>query len=148
MVDVNVHPRKEYVRFADITLIQKAITQAVNQSLAKYDLISFANIHSLFLRDSVGSTLSYAGKLLKEKKLPWELPVILDKAQIMQLNNVYMLVLTNNGFMVFDQHATHERIIYEQLLNEFLNEKEKHSIFHFPKPGIFDVSISEKRNPY
>lgn len=143
LVDVNVHPRKEYVRFTETNLIIQAVTQAVRQTLDKNDLIPYASINSLFLRDAVGSTESYAGNLLKEKKLPWELPVVTDYTTILQLQSVYIVILTNQGIMVFDQHATHERILYEQLLKEFTVEKSKQNVFHFPKPGIFDLSVSE-----
>jgi len=42
-----------------------------------------------------------------------------------------------------DQHAAHERILFEQLQNEFIDEKKKYALFHFPKPGLFDLSLSE-----
>lgn len=143
IVDVNVHPRKEYVRFADTKLIIHAVTQAVKQTLDSYDLIPYTPINSLFLQDAVGSTDSYAGKLLKEKILLKEKPVIADYTQIIQLQSVYLLLLTNHGIMLFDQHAAHERILYEQIVSEFVVERNKQNIFRFPKPGIFELSLSE-----
>src|SRR6185437_2748866 len=61
MVDVNVHPRKEFVRFVDTTLLLEAVKRAALQSLARYDLTPGTNLESLFLSDAVGSTESYAG---------------------------------------------------------------------------------------
>jgi DNA mismatch repair protein MutL len=145
MVDVNVHPRKEYVRFVDTQLLQNAITQAVKQVLGRYELTPISSFNSLFLSDAVGSTKSYTGKLLKEKKLPWELSVKneADYSNIMQIHNLYLFVATESGFLLIDQHAAHERILYEQLLLEFKKEKKKHTIFYFLKPEVFELNISE-----
>lgn len=145
MVDVNVHPRKEYVRFSDQGLLHDAIKQAVAQTLTRYDLTPETSFASLFLSDGTGSTDSYAGKLLKEKELPWTLSTKLptDQAEIIQLHNLYLLIVLDEGFFLVDQHAAHERILYEQLLGEFVNEKKKHTLFHFSKPSVFDLSISE-----
>lgn len=143
MVDVNVHPRKEYVRFVDTSLLYDAIKRAISQTLSRYDLTPSTNFEGLFLSDAVGSTESYAGRLLKEKKLPWELSVKMDLTTITQLHNLYLLAVSNNGFILIDQHAAHERILFEQLLKEFTKEKKNRNIFNFPKPGIFELSLSE-----
>jgi DNA mismatch repair protein MutL len=145
MVDVNVHPRKEVVRFVDNSLLLDATRRAAAQTLARYDLTPETSFESLFLHDAVGSTQSFAGRLLKEKKLPWKLSeTTIDYQTVTQLHNLYLFVPTNNGFVLIDQHAAHERILFEQLLLEFAQEKKKYALFHFPKPGIFDLSISEK----
>src|SRR6185437_10938659 len=115
MVDVNVHPRKEYVRFVDTALLLDATRRAVSQTFASYDLIPHMGFESLFLSDAVGSTESYAGRLLKEKKLPWKLSASkVDYGTIQQVNNLYLLALSSNGFTLIDQHAAHERILYER----------------------------------
>lgn len=143
MVDVNVHPRKEYVRFVDTTLLHETTHHAVSGTLANYDLTPHAGFGGLLLGDALGSTESYAGKLLKEKKLPWELSAPIDPTQVIQLHNLYIVAASSNGFYLIDQHAAHERILYEQLLREFIREKKKRNLFYFPKPGFFDLSLSE-----
>jgi DNA mismatch repair protein MutL len=122
-----------------------AIKRGVTQALAQYDLISEVRLDTFLLGDAVGSTDSYAGRLLKEKKLPWELSteITTDQSTITQLHNLYILVVVDRGFFLIDQHAAHERILFEQLFAEFASEKKKHAIFHFPKPSVFDLSTSE-----
>jgi DNA mismatch repair protein MutL len=144
MVDVNIHPRKEFVRFVDTTLLIDATRRAASQALASYDLTLESSYESLILRDAVGSTQSYAGRLLKEKKLPWELSAAkLDYLTVLQMHNLYLFVVSHSGFLLLDQHAAHERILFEQLQKEFLQEKKKYTLFHFHKPGIFDLSLTE-----
>lgn len=151
MVDVNVHPRKEQVRFADTNLLLDAIKRAIMRTFAKHDLTkqtSYWQSDVLFdgigLQDAVGSTDSYAGKLLKEKSMPWELPLMKpDTSQVMQIHKLYLLVPMGVGLIIIDQHAAHERILYEQLLTEFSREKRKQKLFHFSKPHVFALSLSD-----
>jgi len=143
VVDVNVHPRKEFVHFVDQNFILETIRKAAAQTLAQYDLTPDINLESFFLSDAVGTTQTYAGRLLKEKSLPWKLSVQIDYQHVLQLHNLYLFALSTNGFVLIDQHAAHERILFEQLQNEFLEEKKKYDLFHFPKPKIFELSFSE-----
>lgn len=145
MVDVNVHPRKEHVKFADTALLYDSITQAVKQTLSHYDLAYTSGFDFLSLRDGINSTDTYAGRLLKERKLPWELSqkIEADYNKILQIQNVYIFVAASRGFFLIDQHAAHERILYEQFLVEFQKEKKERNVFHFHKPGTFDLSLSE-----
>ena len=144
MVDVNVHPRKEYVRFIDTNLLQDTIRRAITQTLTRYDLTPNTNFETFFRREGKGSTSSYAASLLKEKRLSWELPMDhTDYSAFLQINNIYLLMGSRSGFLLIDQHAAHERILFEQLQNEFIIEKQKHNLFHFPKSVFFDLSISE-----
>ncbi|MCD4831597.1 MAG: DNA mismatch repair endonuclease MutL [Anaerohalosphaeraceae bacterium] len=44
------------------------------------------------------------------------------RIDFMQIHNSYLLVETDDGFMMIDQHALHERIIYEQLRKKLAGE--------------------------
>jgi DNA mismatch repair protein MutL len=91
------------------------------------------------------STKSYAGNLLKDQSLPWSLqqPLQIDKGKVVQMHNLYLIVQTKNGFVLIDQHAAHERIRYEQLLEAFQKQKKQDTLFHFPKPKVIDFGIAE-----
>jgi DNA mismatch repair protein MutL len=143
IVDINVHPRKEFVRFLDQNLLMETLKKAAAQTLAQYDLTQDISLES-FLNDAIGSTQSYAGRLLKEKNLPWKLSSKIDYQNILQIHNLYLFALSTRGFVLVDQHAAHERILFEQLQKEFLQEKKKYALFHFSKPGVFDLSVPER----
>lgn len=151
MVDVNVHPRKEEVRFSNQELLYETIEKAIKQTLASQTILPTPtywdddSLPNFSLGDKTKTTESYAGRLLKEKKFPWELDTSLkfESDSVLQIHNLYLLVPTQNGMLLIDQHAAHERIRYEQLLETFQKEKEKHNIFQLPKPGVFDLSVSE-----
>ncbi|MGH7203659.1 MAG: DNA mismatch repair endonuclease MutL, partial [Candidatus Levyibacteriota bacterium] len=151
MVDVNVHPRKEEVRFSNQQMVHDTIEKVIKDAFGEHMAInntywdSPLGLSGFSLHDAPGATTSYAGKLLKEKKFPWELHLETqpDTTNIIQINNLYLLVPDKNGFLIIDQHAAHERIRYEQLLEEFTAEKSKRTSYFFPKPEVFEVSLSE-----
>jgi DNA mismatch repair protein MutL len=149
VVDVNVHPRKEEVRFVNQTQLYETIATAVGQTLAKHDLVFHNTLweKSAYFEEETfkNSTDSYAGKLLKDQKLPWNLsqPLQIDSDKIVQMHNLYLLVQTPNGMVFIDQHAAHERIRYEQLLTEFQKKRKEDSIVSFPKAKVINLNASE-----
>jgi DNA mismatch repair protein MutL len=152
LIDVNVHPRKEYVRFSNQMAVFSALEQALSQVLAQQHITTRSDywkadalFEGIALGDSDSVTNSSAGKLLKERKLPWELDRAIkpDFSSIIQLHNLYLVMPISSGFILIDQHAAHERIQYEQLLAEFTQEKKKANVFHFTKPGIFELNPSD-----
>jgi DNA mismatch repair protein MutL len=141
VVDVNVHPKKDEVRVMDHMLTYDSIQRAFAQTLAKNN-ITFNNNQ---WDEMKSSTDSFAGKLLKEQKLPWTLlkNVKTDTSQIIQIHNLYLLAATTNGMAIIDQHAAHERILYEQFLEEFLHQKKKEAFVTLPKPQVMEFGLSE-----
>ncbi|QQG44384.1 MAG: DNA mismatch repair endonuclease MutL [Candidatus Roizmanbacteria bacterium] len=137
IVDVNVHPRKEQVSFVDARLVFDAVNKAVSQTLAKNNLTFRNLIHS-----NSAMTKSFAGVLLKNAVLPKEdIGQIIKSSDIIQVHNTYLITQTRHGILVIDQHAAHERILYEEFCQAF--QKHKKEIFHLPTSIILDLSLSE-----
>ncbi len=150
VVDINVHPRKEEVRFVNQSEIHEIIKRAVTQTLAKHDIVYRNSLwqESIYSEDEQfkSSTNSFTGKVLRDQSLPWSLsqPLKVNIQNTIQIHNLYILADTKQGFVLIDQHAAHERIRYEQLQNEFKKQKKKDNHYAFSKPKLFELSIQEQ----
>lgn len=140
MVDVNVHPRKEQVSFVNNQFIFQSIKQCISEVLEENNL-TFQNLS--WKRTGVGMTKSFAGKLLKEQVLEKEAFLIDNTSNIFQLNKLYIVITTKKGLLLVDQHAAHERILFEKLKKEFINQKNKHNTFALTKPITINITQSE-----
>lgn len=59
------------------------------------------------------------------------------------IQNLYIAVEGPNGLEIYDQHAVHERIIYERLLKNHLNKKENSDSQKLLTPIILNLSVDE-----
>jgi DNA mismatch repair protein MutL len=64
-----------------------------------------------------------------------------DLQVIGQLNHTYILAQTSDGFYMVDQHAAHERIVFERLMNSFRSGKIE--VQNLLLPMTFDFSAEE-----
>lgn len=145
-VDVNVHPRKEFVRFADTKLLTDAIHKAVSETLTKNNLTFYDNTGFGFGLSDSNVTKSFAGRIIKENQIPWDIRPrneIGSFTEITQIHNLYLVTQTKFGIALIDQHAAHERILYEQFLEAFVNEQKKSPQQQLSKPVILEFSFSE-----
>lgn len=137
IVDVNIHPRKEYVSFTDNKLIFDAVKNAVTTTLTEHN-ISFSNIPWRIQ----GLTNSFAGKTLRESILPWDIPKE-QTEHITQIHSVYLMMQTRRGIIIIDQHAAHERILYEHFKRIFTNRSKTRESYTLSPPYEFTASISD-----
>lgn len=131
-VDVNVHPAKWEVRFGDPSGIHRLVTHAVRDALAARRWIapgaaSAAPVAQL--REGGGeSDWIFARGEPSAQALPLQRP---DDAALPPLPDAplrfgslrllgqalatYLIAETDDGIVLIDQHAAHERILYERL---------------------------------
>ncbi|MBI1863187.1 DNA mismatch repair endonuclease MutL, partial [Candidatus Microgenomates bacterium] len=140
MVDVNVHPRKEQVDFLNSAFVCQAIKQFIAETLAENNLI-FENLS--WKRTGVGLSNSYAGKVLKNTVLDTESFSGNEKVTLLQFQKLYIIVSSKSEIFIVDQHAAHERILFEKLKKEFIKQKEKKALFKLPKPIALKLSAAE-----
>jgi DNA mismatch repair protein MutL len=145
-VDVNVHPRKEEIRFADARQVQDTVAAALQKALSSRRVV--APLSRTGNAGLVRTAEPRAGYAEKTQALPFDLPremrlsgqiraaekvrVHTDRRVIGQLQSTYLLVEAPDGLEIVDQHIAHERILYEGLRDEWGAEGIVRQIFLIP----------------
>jgi len=147
-VDVNIHPRKEEIRFADARQVQDALAAALQKALSSRQVVG-----PWTPRGGTGGGATTAAEPRprydqRTEALPFDLPremrlsgqmreaekvrVRGDRRVIGQLQSTYLLVESPEGLEIVDQHIAHERILYEGLEREWGAQGIVRQIFLIP----------------
>ncbi|CAN5280223.1 DNA mismatch repair endonuclease MutL [soil metagenome] len=152
-IDINVHPRKEIVRFLNEKEVYDFVTTAVKQALAQTDLTY--QYHSISMsewkvNDPITSSdrkgSSATESVLKQLVQPWK--VLEEKPIILQLDFTYLITITKQGLIIVDQHAAHERILYNQFLaalTEMKSSNQAHAQHQLPTPLTLSFPASDSQ---
>lgn len=145
VVDVNVHPRKEQVSFVNSEMIFNAVKDVVRNTLTTHNLV-FQNPRFSTYSGRSGTTKSVAANILREQTIPWNVKddtKLLHVDNIQQLHKTYLFVQTQRGFLLIDQHAAHERILFEQYLDTYSKSKHIQNLYIFPQPLPLHLTFEE-----
>ncbi len=143
-VDVNVHPTKVEVRFRDGGRIHGVVHSAVRERLLGSDLTPNAVPRAVEaeqprqdLRERLAEFFRQGPSALPPMTTPGPslpMPAAIATAPVppsppsalspspalpfsaIQLHNSYLVAQSDDGMVIIDQHALHERILYEELL--------------------------------
>lgn len=139
-VDVNVHPAKLEVRFRQerrlYDHLRRLLQQRLQQSLAgtPVPVATAATVESrplpMLWRSPVPRVASTAAvdvtnpaaptrELGLHSGYPAQGRAILDGRPLGQLHDTYLLVQYPEGVCIVDQHAAHERVVYERLIVQY-----------------------------
>ncbi|MFA6305597.1 MAG: DNA mismatch repair endonuclease MutL [Candidatus Gracilibacteria bacterium] len=136
MVDVNVHPRKTEVRFADQQALNSILYSAVKTVLEKSNLIPKAFVETQrYMSDSLPKEVSFGNKprFSAQDSINFSRDILMDREHdstamiqkepvlksIVQISDSYIVAKNDEGLVLIDQHAAHERVRYEELMNQF-----------------------------
>ncbi|MCX7996984.1 MAG: DNA mismatch repair endonuclease MutL [Patescibacteria group bacterium] len=138
-VDVNVHPRKEQVALLNERVIAEDVYRAISDGLAINNLTYFPD------RVQDGGTKTYAAAVIRREVEAWGTePTTWKKSgDVLQIHNLYLAVETAEGIMLVDQHAAHERILYEQYRDAFLDHRENLESVQISPAVTIEVSVAE-----
>lgn len=142
LVDANVHPTKIEVRFRESQAVHQFVFHALHKALSATRAgagagrasasasPAFRSDNTLSRQPGIGlpanEPVSFYGTLFGDSRasatLPQRAPTALAQDEthplgfaLAQLSGVYILAQNENGLVVVDMHAAHERIVYEKL---------------------------------
>ncbi len=130
-VDVNVHPTKQEVRISNEPEVTSFLQRAVRDRLIQAPDLA----PSLKLPAQAAAARNYTLHSGPSAAQPWgavmervsesllEPIAIKGKLKITrllgQIHRTYLVAETEEGFVIVDQHAAHERVVFETLLKNF-----------------------------
>jgi DNA mismatch repair protein MutL len=133
-VDVNVHPAKAEVRFRDGGLVRGLIVSAIRAALSRRPTASAtslgaqtaARFRPALPEQAFAPGLAETQAAFAMNLPPSSAPASEDVPQTdyplgqarAQLHDNYIVAQTRTGVMLIDQHAAHERLVYERLKRE------------------------------
>lgn len=121
-LDVNIHPRKLEVRFDDEHEVFSAAARAVRTALRGEPLVRPVGVPAdggMSAAAPVPGTLTLIAGSAAQTAAPLDAPAAgrLPAMRLLgQVGGTYILAEGGEGLIVIDQHAAHERILYERLL--------------------------------
>lgn len=140
-VDVNVHPQKAEVRFAEPIKVQAVVKQAITKALTSAHAVPRLEKPTPPLapplkwegkksevRSEQGEEFNLRKELRELRQQPFVSPPVSPAPTpsfriLGQLHGTYILVQTESGLEIIDQHVAHERILYEKFLTQLREQR-------------------------
>ena len=114
-LDVNIHPSKAQIKFCHEQSVFRSVQRAIEEALARTPIAS-----SKAVPFSVSSEQWQNPRMIMDNEAPFvvaELPAMeLPVLRVLgQLASTYIIAEGPDGLYLIDQHAAHERILYDRI---------------------------------
>ena len=130
LVDVNVHPAKQEVRFHQNRLVHDAVKTVVDETLRQMAAALFrvpAPVSEGLeekagrIEEPVGGYAAHPAEATISRQPEPQVPLMIRESPVVlgQLKETYILCETKEGLLLVDQHAAHERRVFEKLKKSY-----------------------------
>ncbi len=145
-VDVNVHPTKQEIRFRDGRLVFTKIVAAIERALAvqfqtfvETEFSGRAWSPPLSVQEPGQMDFPQASQSAIQEAKPLMRSSGDEPLIIGNLGNTYILCQAREGLLMIDQHAAHERVVYEKMRRDFGQGKVQTQVLLVPIKLDFPV---------
>ena len=121
-LDVNVHPTKAQVKFHNEQVMFVTIKKAIREALSKASMAK-----PIAMPAMAGAYQQRSFTMVSDKEPTFTAPLPTLSLPILrvigQLSNTYIIAEGPEGLYLIDQHAAHERILYERVLAQWSRQE-------------------------
>jgi len=156
LVDVNVHPTKREVRFVSEPTIHTIVVQTIKQALHKEAITVEVKektaypeglaaqkrrieeamkdylVRSQKWQESISPEELFTPKTFHFPEPEKRIEIKREIVALGQIDNLYIIARSEDGIVILDQHAAWERILYEELENDYADRKIESQRLLFP----------------
>ncbi|HUS04289.1 MAG TPA: DNA mismatch repair endonuclease MutL [Dehalococcoidia bacterium] len=122
-IDVNVHPTKAQIRFHHEQAVFASVGEAAKGALTTAPIAKPGAIPPSTTSRQELASLRWQGQMVGEKEPAFTAPLPTPDLPVLrvmgQLANTYIIAEGPEGLYLIDQHAAHERILYDRILAQW-----------------------------
>lgn len=155
-VDVNIHPSKWEVKFTDSEAVHRRVVLSIRGLLerapwlkdsrerVRNHLNELRETPAIYPHRAAEASLPFEYRKTLEGKSGQDDPQLVSRHPFLgQIDNTYLVFQSLDGLTLVDQHAAHERVVFERLLGEFSGGSIRRQALLFPE--MIELSIGEAK---